>query len=95
LAPKWAWTGVRDPISKFWDPLNISQTEKSYDLQIWHAHTSWVVLAPGPQIGPKLGVAWGRDPISKFWDHLNISQTEKATIFKFGTHGRGHIVAAT
>ena len=20
LAPKWAWTGRRDPISKFWDP---------------------------------------------------------------------------
>jgi len=29
LAPKWAWPGVRDPISKFWDPLNISQTEKA------------------------------------------------------------------
>ena len=50
---------------------------KSYDLQIWHAHRPWAVLAPGPQIGPKLGVAWGRHPISKFWDPLNISQTEK------------------
>jgi len=29
LAPKWASPGVRDPISKFWDPLNISQTEKA------------------------------------------------------------------
>ena len=49
LAPKLAWPGVRDPISKFWDPLNISQTGKeSYDLQIWHAHRPWAVLAPGP-----------------------------------------------
>ena len=23
------------------------------DLQIWHAHRPWAVLAPGPQIGPK------------------------------------------
>ena len=22
-------------------------------------HMPWAVLAPGPQIGPKLGVAWG------------------------------------
>ena len=29
LAPKLAWPGVRDPISKFWDPLNISQTGKA------------------------------------------------------------------
>ena len=29
LAPKWAWPGVRDPISKFWEPINISQTEKA------------------------------------------------------------------
>ena len=27
--PKLAWPGVRDPISKFWDPLNISQTGKA------------------------------------------------------------------
>jgi len=35
---------------------------KSYDLQIWHAHRPWAVLALGPQIGRKLGVAWGRCP---------------------------------
>jgi len=29
LAPKLAWPGVRDPISKFRDPLNISQTGKA------------------------------------------------------------------
>ena len=29
LAPKWAWPGVCDPILKFWDPLNISQTGKA------------------------------------------------------------------
>ena len=58
-----------------------------------YAHRPRAVLAPGPQIGPKLGVAWGRDPISKFWDPLNITQTEKATIFKFGTHiGRGQFL---
>jgi len=21
VTPKWAWSGARDPISKFWDPL--------------------------------------------------------------------------
>jgi len=29
LAPKWAWPGVRDPMSRFWDSLNISQREKA------------------------------------------------------------------
>jgi len=37
LAPKWAWPGVRDPISKFWDPPQYFANGKSYDLQIWHA----------------------------------------------------------
>jgi len=47
------------------------------------------------KLAPKWASPGVRDPIPKFWDPLNISQMEKATIFKFGTHGRGHIVAAT
>ena len=66
---------------------------KSYDLQIWHAHRPWAVLAPDHKLAPKWAWSGVRDPISKFWDPLNISQTGKATIFKFGTHiGRGQFL---
>ena len=66
-----------------------------YALQIWYAHRPWAVLATDHKLAPKWVWPGVRDPISKFWDPLNISQTGKATIFKFGTHGRGHIVTAT
>ena len=54
LAPKWAWPGVRDPISKVSGPPQYFANGKSYDLPIWHAYRSWAVLPPGAQIGPKL-----------------------------------------
>ena len=62
---------------------------KSYALQIWHAHRPWAVLAPDHKLARNWASPAARDPISKFWDPLNISQTGIATIFKFGTHGRG------
>ena len=71
---------------------------RSSNLANWHAHRPWAVLAPGPQIGPKLGVAGGRCPNFEilgppqyfyiFYINIFIS-----TIFKFGTHmGRGQFL---
>jgi len=28
MTPKWAWSGSRDPISKFWNPLITCKTSK-------------------------------------------------------------------
>ena len=36
LPSKWAWCGWRDPISKFRNALNISQTVKATFFQIWY-----------------------------------------------------------
>ena len=94
MAPKWAWPGVRDPISKFWDPLNISQTKKATIFK-FGTHIGRGQFLPRTTNWPEIGRRPARDPISKSWDPLNISQTGTATIFKFGTHGRGHIVATT
>jgi len=33
-APKWAWPGTRDPISKFWDPPYNGQNIKG-ELQVY------------------------------------------------------------
>jgi len=90
LAPKWAWPGVRDSISKFWDPINISQTEKATIFKFGTHIGRGQFLPPDHKLSPKWAWPGVCDPISKFWDPLNISQTEKATIFQFGTHiGRG------
>jgi len=96
FAPKWAWPGVRDPISKFWDPLNILQTEKAtifkFGTHIGHGQ----FLPTHHKLAPKLAWPGVRDPITKFWDPLNISQTGKATIFEFGMRiGRGQFLPRT
>ena len=36
----------------FGTPSIFRKRIKLYDLQIWHAHRPWAVLAHGPQIGP-------------------------------------------
>jgi len=48
LPPKPWW---RDPISKFRNALNISQT-LSYAFQIRYTGRAWAVAAHGPQTGP-------------------------------------------
>ena len=96
LAPKWAWPGVRDPISKFWDPLNISQTGKATIFKFGTHIGRGQFLPMVHKLAPKWASPGVLDPISKFWDPLNISQTEKATIFKFGMHiGRGQFLPRT
>ena len=66
LAPKWAWHGSHDSISKSWDPFNSSgmdeDTNLVYRLSVGH----WC-----PRIrswAPKWAWPGQLDPISKFWD---------------------------
>jgi len=35
MTPKWAWSGSRDPLSKFWDPLYNWQNIKGA-LQVYY-----------------------------------------------------------
>ena len=93
MAPKWAWPVVRDPISKFWDPLNISQTGKATIFKFGTRIGRGQFLPPDHKLARNWASPAARDPISKFWDPLIISQTKKATIFKFGTRiGRGQFL---
>ena len=49
LAPKWAWPGRRDPISKFWASIFC----KPIKLRISHlVHRAWAVFTRGAQIRP-------------------------------------------
>jgi len=77
---------VRAPISKFWDPLNISQTGKATIFKFGMHIGRGQFLPPDHKLARNWASPGARAPISKFWDPLNISQTGKATIFKFVTH---------
>jgi len=67
LAPKWAWFGVRDPISKFWNPLNISQTGKAMIFKFGTHIGRGQFLPMDHKLAPKWVSPGVRDPISKFW----------------------------
>jgi len=76
--------GSRDPISKFWDPLNNFWTNWAICLKfIQRRRTS------PPACDHKTTHKWAwhgsRDPISKFWDPLYNFWTDRTICFKFGT----------
>jgi len=70
LFPKWAWSGSRDLISKFWDPLitfegiEISASDL---VQANRTDPACVRIIKRPPKWAKPGL---RDPISKCWDPL-------------------------
>jgi len=80
---KWAWSGSRDPISKFWTPNNFwtnggirfkfgTDIKDSPSLRMDHNTT------------PKYAWPGSRDLISKLWDSLNNVWTNWAIRVKFG-----------
>jgi len=75
LAPKWASPAVRDPISKFWDPLNISQTGKATIFKFGMHIGRGQFLPPDHKLVRNWASPAARDQIF----------TDEAMTFKFGT----------
>ena len=70
-----AWE--RDPILKFWDPLNISQTGKATIFKFGMHIGRGQFLPPGHKLAPKWAWPGVRNPISKFWDRPSIFRKRK------------------
>ena len=92
LAPKWAWPGVRDPISKFCDPLNISQTEKTTIIKFGKHIGRGQFLPPDHKLAPsiqvKLKIASKEDHDSGVdpWPHLKVNDSQVKVTMSINAH---------
>ena len=98
MAPKLAWPGVRDPISKFWDPLNISQTGEATIFKFGTHIGRGQFLPPDHKLAPSIQVKLkiaskedhdcGVDP----WRHLKVNDSQVKVTMSMLTIKICHIV---
>ena len=77
-APKWAWPGSRDRISKLWDAPNHFWTKRATRLKFGKDIDDRPCLLTDYKTTPKCAWPGSRDLISKFWDpHNNLITFER------------------